>query len=63
MGAASGVSFTLTVLPFALYVHSKVRSMALGGVVAAGAMGLAALHHALEHRPFAEVLPLLELPL
>ena len=40
----------------------EVRSVAFGRVVAASALGLAALHHPLEERPFAEVLQLLKFP-
>ena len=39
----------------------KIGSMAFGRMVATGALGFAALDHALEHRSFAEVLQLLEL--
>ena len=38
----------------------EVRSVAFGRVLAASALGLATLHHALEQRPFAEVLQLLK---
>jgi hypothetical protein len=37
--------------------------MALGRILAASAAGFATLHHALEKRPFAEVLQLLKFPL
>ena len=48
---------------FGLIRPLEVRSMAFTSIVGAGALGFAALHHALEKRPFAEVLQLLELPL
>ena len=40
----------------------EVRPVAFGRVVTASALGLATLHHALEKRPFAEVLQLLKFP-
>jgi hypothetical protein len=38
----------------------EVRSMSFRWVLAASALGFAALHHPLEKRPFAEILQLLE---
>ena len=40
----------------------EVRSVAFGRILAASALGLAALHHPLEKRPFAEVLQFLKFP-
>ena len=40
----------------------EIGSVAFSRVVAASALGLAALHHPLEQRPFAEVLQLLKFP-
>jgi hypothetical protein len=37
--------------------------MSFGRVLAASTLGFAAFHHALENRPFAEVLQLLKFPL
>ena len=47
---------------FGLISPLEVRSVALGRVMPASAGGFAALHHALEKRPFAEVLQLLKFP-
>jgi hypothetical protein len=47
---------------FGLIRQLEVRSVAFGGVMLAGAAGLAALHHALKKRPFAEVLQFLKFP-
>jgi hypothetical protein len=59
MGITSRVSFTLAVLPLAL---RSTRNKGHGVWLDPGdsALGLAALHHALEKRPFAEVIQLLK---
>ncbi len=41
----------------------EIRPVAFGRVVAASALGLTALHHSLQKRPFAEVLQLLKFPI
>ena len=50
-------------LAFGLIRPLEIRSVALVRILAASAAGFAALHHALEKRPLAEVLQLLKLPL
>ena len=45
---------------FSLIRPLEVRSMSFSRVLAASALGFAALHHPLEKRPFAEILQLLK---
>ena len=45
---------------FGLISPLEVRSVSFSRVLAAGALGFAALHHPLEKRPFAEILQLLK---
>ena len=45
---------------FGLISPLEVRSVPFSRVLAASALGFAALHHPLEKRPFAEILQLLE---
>ena len=45
---------------FSLISPLEVRSMSFSRVLAASALGFAALHHPLEKRPFAEILQLLK---
>ena len=40
----------------------EIRAVAFGRILATSALGLAALHHALEKRPFAEVVQFLKFP-
>ena len=54
--------FHIDSFAFGLIRPLEVRSVAFGGVMLAGAAGLAALHNALKNRPFAEVLQFLKFP-
>ncbi len=58
-----GSEFHIDGFAFGLIRPLEVRSMSFGRVLAASTLGLAAFHHALENRPFAEVLQLLKFPL
>jgi hypothetical protein len=57
-----GSEFHIDGFAFGLIRPFEVRSVAFGRVWAASALGFAAFHHALEKRPFAEVLQLLKFP-
>ena len=55
-----GSEFHIDGFAFGLIRPLEVRSMSFSRVLAASALGFAALHHALEKRPFAEILQLLK---
>ena len=55
-----GSQFHIDGFAFSLIRPLEVRSMSFSRVLAASALGFAALHHPLEKRPFAEILQLLK---
>lgn len=55
-----GSEFHIDSFAFGLIRPLEVRSMSFSRVLAASALGFAALHHPLEKRPFAEILQLLK---
>ena len=57
-----GSEFHIDGFAFGLISPLEVRSMSFSRVLAASALGFAALHHPLENRPFAEILQLLKFP-
>jgi len=59
-GHRLGSEFYIDGLAFGLIGPLEVRAVSFSRVLAASALGFAALHHALEKRPFAEILQLLK---
>ena len=55
-----GSEFHIDGFAFGLIRPLEVRSVAFVRILAASALGFAALHHPLEKRPFAEILQLLK---
>jgi hypothetical protein len=59
-GHRFGSEFHIDGFAFGLIGPLEVRSMSFSWVLAASALGFAALHHPLEKRPLAEILQLLK---